>query len=117
MHEAKYTEQIVEAIIRELGRYDGARPKKIKVLVGEMLHLDPEAVAFHYGVITKNASLQDVELELEEIPVKIHCRACGWEGHPEDHHLLQCEKCGSLEADLLNGQEIIIEKVEAEVKE
>ena|ERR1035441_2882886 len=116
MHEAKFTEKIVEVITQELGSFKGPRPKKVKVLVGEMLHLEPDSVAFHYDLITKGTLLMGVSLELEEIPVKIHCRSCGWEGHPEDHHLLICENCSSMEADILSGKDILVERVEAEKK-
>jgi Zn finger protein HypA/HybF involved in hydrogenase expression len=41
---------------------------------------------------------------------------CVVEGHPEDHHLLICENCSSMEADILSGKDILVERVEAEKK-
>ena|SRR3989338_547108 len=114
MHEANFTGQIVAAILEEVGKYPLARPKKVKVSVGEMLHLVPESVQAHYDSMTRGTRLQEVLLELRETPVEVRCGACQGTGGVEDHHLLQCSHCGSLNVTLLNGNQILIDSIEAE---
>ena len=53
MHEGNFTQQIVTSIVSELEKHPGYRPQRIKVKVGEMLHLEPESVRTHYALLTK----------------------------------------------------------------
>lgn len=114
MHEEDFTKQIVESIITELKKYPGMRPKRVKVIVGEMLHLVPDSVRMHYDLMTKTTDLQAVELELVEKAAIVHCLRCGFEGEVEDHHLLMCAKCGAFNTRLLCGDEISIDEIELE---
>lgn len=109
MHEGHFTEQIVEAVLKEL---DGAavdREAAILVSVGEMFHLVSESVQLHYGILTKGTPLEGTVLILEEVPVEVVCRQCGERGGVEDHHLLLCSKCGSQEVEMVAGHEVTVE--------
>ena|SRR3989338_6262478 len=112
MHEANFTKQIVNAILQELAKNTEERPQTVKVRVGQMLHLVPDSVKMHYDVLTSGTALAGVKLELEEIPVTVRCHQCHHEGGVADHHLLACLECGSLDVELLNGNEIRIDSIE-----
>ena len=116
MHEANFTKQIVNVIMDQLTQYPESRPRTVKVAVGEMLHLVPDSVQMHFDLLTKDTSLEKVELELGEIPVVVNCHQCGREGGVEDHHLLLCSHCQSLDVELKSGNEIRIESIELEAK-
>jgi len=117
MHEANFTEQIVSTILNELKKYPDDRPRGAKVLVGEMLHLVPESVHMHYQLLTRGTPLEGIALDLVEVPVKIRCNHCGTEGAVEDHHLLMCTACSTMNVKLVSGNEIWVEVVELETKE
>ncbi len=113
MHEAHFAEQIVQAILSQLKPMFGSRPRRIVVGVGEMLHLESESVRFHYDCCVRGTSLEKVALELKEIPVQVHCKECGQKGPVEDHHMPLCTQCGSRELSMLQGTDVIIERIEA----
>lgn len=112
MHEAKFTEQIVGAIIEELGKYPESKPRRIKVTVGEVFHLEKDSVLFHYTLLTKGTPLEGIEVDLQEELIKIKCNECQKTGGVEDHHLLMCSQCGSQDVAVLSGNEITTELVE-----
>lgn len=114
MHEGNFTEQIVQAILEELDVKKATHPKKVKVCVGEMLHLVPESVQFHYEVMTKGTPLEKAQLELEEIPVQVRCEDCHHVGPVEDHHLLLCSACDSRKVKVLAGEDVTIDEIEME---
>lgn len=116
MHEANFTKQIVNVIMDELMKYPETKPTMVKVAVGEMLHLVPDSVRMHFELLTKDTFLEEVLLELGEIPVTVSCRQCGHDGGVEDHHLLSCSHCQSLDVELKSGNEIRIESIELEAK-
>ena len=112
MHEANFTQEIVNSILDELKKYPSCRAKQIKVKVGEMLHLMPESVKTHYAQMTQGTNLEGVMLILEEMPVEIKCRSCGSVGGVEDHHVLFCSKCDSFNVELIKGKEVVVDSIE-----
>ncbi len=114
MHEGHFTEQVVEAILKELEPHKGSRIKKVSVSVGEMMHLVPESVMQHYELLTQGTRLQGVALELKEVPVMIQCRSCGQTGPVEDHHVLMCGHCDSRDVHILSGNKVVIESLQLE---
>ena len=112
MHEGAYTDQIAEAVQAQLAAHPGAKPLKVWVKVGEMLHLQAEAVRMHFSAQAEGTPLAGVELELMEAPVGLKCRACGCQSHPEDHHALACAGCGSRDVEVLEGRSVVIERID-----
>jgi hydrogenase nickel incorporation protein HypA/HybF len=112
MHEGVYTDQIAEAVQAQLAAHPGAKPLKVRVKVGEMLHLQPDAVRMHFSALAAGTPLAGLELDLEEAPVELGCRACGKHSHPEDHHLLACAACGSRDVEVLEGRSVVIERID-----
>ena len=112
MHEAKFTSEIVNAVIESLKSQPGAVPRRVRVQVGEMLHLEPDPVSLHFELQTKGTALEGVELALEEIPVTVLCRGCGHQGGVDDHHFIFCGKCGSPDVEVKSGREVVIEQIE-----
>ena len=109
MHEAKFTEQIVDSILNTLTNCRGNTPACIHVRVGEVFHLQKESVLFHYALLTKGTRLEPIRIDLQEEPLEVQCRQCRKTGGVEDHHLLMCPSCGSREVDVLRGNEITVE--------
>lgn len=117
MHEGNFTEQIVEAIVAELKNHPGLKPKRVKVKVGEMLHLESESVKMHFASLTRGTALEHAALDLEEVPVLVRCGDCQEEGPVADHHLLMCENCDSKKVEMIQGNDIVIEGIELDTGE
>ena len=114
MHEGGFTGRIVATILDELKKFPDQKVLRVKVLVGEMLHLEPESVRMHYQLLTKNSILEGVELELKQIPVTVECVRCHQDVRVEDHHRLVCGQCGSEDVKLAGGDQVFIEAIELE---
>ncbi len=83
-------------------------PKKVKIVLGKMRG---SAKAFEemFREYTRETELEDIELQIEQVPVKINCE-CGLEGLvrvTEHVHFARCPKCGQV-ADVLQGNELKI---------
>ncbi len=59
------------------------------------------------------------KISVKEIPAKVDCGKCGFEGSPKiterahDFVLYECKKCGKT-PNVLSGNEIVLKKVEVE---
>jgi hydrogenase nickel incorporation protein HypA/HybF len=111
MHEGNFTEEIVGAVLAQLALHPGRRPSRVKVRVGESFHLEADSVRDHFKRLTVGTDLARAELVLEEEPVMVQCRRCGGRGPVEDHHWPECKACGSLETDVVAGNEVVVDSI------
>jgi hydrogenase nickel incorporation protein HypA/HybF len=112
MHEHKFTEQIVQSVLDELHQHPETRPKWVEVTVGEVFHLEEDSVQMHFEMLTRDTPLQGVELRLTEEPLEVTCRDCGETGPVEDHHLPNCNSCGSLAVKPVRGNHVDVRLME-----
>jgi hydrogenase nickel incorporation protein HypA/HybF len=108
MHELALAQSI--AAIAE-AHSSGRRVEKVEVKVGHLRQVSPSALAFGFELVVKGTDLEGAELAIEQVPVRIACRACGDEsalvGFP-----LTCPACGSGEVAVTGGDELLVEAVE-----
>src|SRR3989344_4621337 len=114
MHEANFTKQIVDSVLSELEKHPELKPARVKIKVGAMLHLNSESVKMHYSLLTQGTGLEGIALDFEEVGVEVYCRDCNHVGPVADHHILLCSLCDSLKVELIKGNEILVESIEAE---
>ncbi|MGB7444778.1 MAG: hydrogenase maturation nickel metallochaperone HypA [Coleofasciculaceae cyanobacterium] len=107
MHELGITQNIV-AIVQEHAQ--GAQVQRVSLEIGKLSAIMPEAIRFCFDVCTKGTVLEGAVLEIIEIPGLASCRQCSRE-FPLDQPFGICS-CGSVELDLIRGQELKIKEME-----
>ncbi|MCB9756888.1 MAG: hydrogenase maturation nickel metallochaperone HypA [Candidatus Omnitrophica bacterium] len=112
MHEGQFSEKIVDAIISELKKFPGKKPKSVLVKVGEVFHLVPDAVKMHFSVLTKGTTLEGVHLDLKEESMEVYCPHCQQATFVEDHHLVACPLCYAVDVKPIRGNQITVESIE-----
>lgn len=109
MHELGITQTIV-AIVAEHAK--GAKVQRVSLEIGKLSAIMPDAVRFCFDVCSKGTVLEEAKLEIIEIPGLARCRQCGAEV-PLEQPFGICT-CGSVELDLITGQELKIKEMEIE---
>ncbi len=104
MHEVSVVASLVDAVVRELERYDVLKVNSVTVIIGDMTNLGEEQMSFAYEIVTKGTVLEGSELMIEREPIELECRDCGYRGparvlsDPDfDEHaipVLSCPECG-----------------------
>ncbi|CAN5289811.1 hypothetical protein BH20GEM2_BH20GEM2_11210 [soil metagenome] len=90
----------------------GGRPvTRVRVGVGHLRQVVPSALTFSWELVAQGTLAEDSQLELEEIPAVVLCRACGVES-PLAHFPLACSACGGLDVEVVRGEELEVEWVE-----
>ena len=112
MHELAIAGHIVEIASRHA---DGRRVTKVHLKVGHLRQVVPSALSFSFELVAQGTTVEDAELQMEEIPTVGLCRRCGAESHPEAFPL-QCEACGSFDLEITQGEELYVESLEMEDK-
>ncbi|WP_373529658.1 hydrogenase maturation nickel metallochaperone HypA [Nostoc sp.] len=109
MHELGITQNIV-AIVAEHAR--GAKVQRVSLEIGKLSAIMPDAIRFCFDICTQNTVLAGATLEILEIPGLAKCRQCGAE-IALDKPFGICN-CGSVQLDLITGEELKIKEIEIE---
>jgi hydrogenase nickel incorporation protein HypA/HybF len=107
MHELTLMQGLVEAIEAHVGT---ARVHTVRLDVGRLTCVVPEALRFCFDVCTHGTPLAGSVLEIVPIPGRARCRACGVEADV-DGPFLVCA-CGSGDLDVLCGDELRVRELE-----
>ena len=106
MHEVSIASNIFKIVLDELKSQESFPVlKKVRLKVGQLTAVVPEALDFAWTAITKGTELEGSELEIEEIPILLKCHSCGVEFNI-DNPIFICESCGSKNTELLTGDEL-----------
>jgi hydrogenase nickel incorporation protein HypA/HybF len=111
MHElsiAKSIKEIVEEEIEKQGEIKTV--ERIKLVIGGMHAVVPEALMFNFKILTKGSVLEGAELEIREIPVQGECGNCGAAFEMTTHFFI-CTSCGSTDITINGGDEFYIESI------
>lgn len=111
MHELAITESLVAAVAENVGT---ARVARVRLQVGQLAGVLPSALQFCFEACARGTPLEGATLQIDEIPARGRCRACQTE--MTILTFVDTCACGSIEVDLLSGQELRIKDVEVEVQ-
>jgi hydrogenase nickel incorporation protein HypA/HybF len=107
VHELSITQCVVDAVTEHAA---GCRVISIRLTVGRLSGVVPDAMRFCFELITEGTPLQGVRLDIDEPDGRAHCASCGDDFTVPDLILL-CA-CGSADVELLAGRELTITSLE-----
>ena len=107
MHELSITQSVVDAVSEHAG---GAQVSRVRLRVGRLSGVVPDAIRFCFELVTDGTSLQGAELVIDEPAGAGHCRSCGCDLVLTDLILL-CP-CGSADVDVVAGRELTVQSFE-----
>ena len=107
MHELSITQTVVTTVMQ---RMRDARVCRIRLEVGQLSGLVPDAVRFCFEMVAAGTTCEGARLEIDEPPGKALCRTCG--AAFETGEVLPLCDCGSADVEVQGGQELRIREVE-----
>jgi hydrogenase nickel incorporation protein HypA/HybF len=107
VHELALTESIISGVRERVG---ARKVTRVIVEVGRLAGVVADSLQFFFAACIEGTSLEGATLELIEIPGEARCRQCGRSVAANDF-LLECD-CGSVDVELLRGQELLVKAVE-----
>lgn len=113
MHELGIAASVLQEAQQEAQRHPGTRLRKVKVRVGELSGVNPEALSFSFEVLVRDAGLEPVELEIESCHRRQRCPACQ-QTFTVAGYDLRCPGCGTEETEFTGGDELELASLEME---
>ena len=111
MHELAITQSVVDLVVE---RTAGRRVDLVRLDVGALSGVVPDAMQFCYELIASGTPLEGSTLVIERTPGAAHCRSCG-QDFALDNLILLCP-CGSADVEVVAGTELRVLSVELEVE-
>ncbi|MGZ8667739.1 MAG: hydrogenase maturation nickel metallochaperone HypA/HybF [Solirubrobacterales bacterium] len=113
MHELS----IAQSILTVTERHAAGRPvERVEVKVGHLRQVVPSALEFAFGLLIEGTALDGAELAIEEVPARGRCRRCGEETVLSSFPLA-CADCGSIDMEMLAGEELLVEALVIEERD
>jgi hydrogenase nickel incorporation protein HypA/HybF len=111
MHELAIAESLLVIVQEEIVHHSLENVLRIKVKVGKLTAVQPEALSFCFACITEDTPLKGVALDIEVLGIKGYCEACKGYFEVQDPVMI-CPKCQSWHVRMEGGRELYIDAIE-----
>lgn len=113
MHEMSLMESVME-IVEDEARKAGAKSvKAVKLAIGELSHVEPEAMAFCFEAVVRGSIADGAKLEIERVPGQGWCLDCS-ETVALSERFGACPKCGNHRVQMTAGEDLRVAELEVE---
>ncbi len=114
MHELSLVANLFELLEQKAKEEKIKRITLVRLRCGAFSGVVPECFQSAFDIYKKETLASEAELILDIVQVKFQCRHCGQEASQDDLPLL-CPRCGSADVTILDGTELTLVSLEAEV--
>jgi len=112
MHELSIAQGIIAIAVEEVARAGARQVEKVKLRVGALAGVVPEALEFAFTVAAQGTIAEGARLEVEYLPVICYRPECALEFEAEDGFVYTCPRCGRPVGEIRQGRELEIEYLE-----
>ncbi len=110
MHELSVAHAIVTTVVEALPA-EPPRVNEVRVRIGALSGVVPDALQFAYEVAADSTPLADAVLMIERVPVTVHCSSCERDTTLEGTTGFACSQCGQPTADIIAGKELEVTQI------
>lgn len=111
MHEVSVMENVLELAFAHMRREKAVRIERLRLRVGKLSGVVTEALEFAFAALKEGTPAATATLDIESVPVRLHCPACDVEFAAADY-LAECPNCGSWQSEVRQGQELDLMSLE-----
>ncbi|MDR9403221.1 MAG: hydrogenase maturation nickel metallochaperone HypA [Halothece sp. Uz-M2-17] len=111
MHEVGIMEQLLAIALQYADQQGATQIHKIKVKVGALSGVVPEALTFAFDVTAKETIARSAKFEIEPVAAQCYCPTCQKLFTPSDW-IHQCPDCDEISHDIRQGKELELVSLE-----
>jgi len=114
MHELSIVAGLFEILLEKAGAQHALKITRVHLKVGKLSGVVPEALETAFEAYKQGTIAEPARLEIEELPLKVKCQDCEWEDVLATY-IFVCPACRSTNLKILQGTELLLEKIELEI--
>ena len=108
MHEIGIARSVIDVAVAAVP--EGGTLSGVTVTIGPMSGVVADSLQFGFEVASKGTPAEGAELEIVEVPLVVHCSACGAGREIEDTAMLSCPECAGT-VTVVSGNETLVTSV------
>ena len=112
MHELSIVLSIIDEIAEQSQARDFGAVEVVHLKVGVFSGVDREALLFGWQLACEGTPLEQSRLEIETIPLVIHCESCNSDHIPPSLYQLRCPDCFTPAQSIVTGKELEVVSLE-----
>jgi hydrogenase nickel incorporation protein HypA/HybF len=124
LHEYSVAASLVEAVMDSLRDKRVKMVKEVEIELGALSFITEDQMRDVFEMAAAGTPVEGAKLSIVKKEGRVRCQGCGYEGDPEfhdeveDHHHvhLHCPKCNGVGIEILEGKDITLKNVRAEVE-
>ena len=105
MHELTVANSLIELAADHAARYGARRVTRIRVRLGVLVGL-MRALHFCFAPACRGTLCENAVLDIDEVPLTVHCPACDAVKAPRARYNFRCPDCGTPTPRVVTGREI-----------
>lgn len=113
MHELALTESIVDIVVEEARRHGFVRVRVIRLRIGAMSHVEPEALRFCFDAVARGTAAEGATLDIVRLNGEGWCPDCE-KTVAIDMRFGPCPDCGGRRVQLTSGDELRVHELEVD---
>jgi hydrogenase nickel incorporation protein HypA/HybF len=113
MHELSVCQGLLREVARVAAEHDAVAVDRIVLRVGRLSGVEPPLLLRAFEVARAGTLAESAELEIQAGPVIVQCRQCGARGEVAVNRLV-CPDCGDWRVQVVEGEELLLLKVDIE---
>lgn len=113
MHEMSLMESVLDIVEDEARKAGTTKVKAVKLAIGELSHVEPDAMRFCFEAVTRGSIAEDAVLEIEMVPGRGWCLDCA-ETVALSERFGACPKCGGHGVQMTGGDDLRVAELEVE---
>ena len=111
MHELAIMQSVLEIVSNEAEKHGASQANKIKLRIGSFTGIVKEALEFSFMAIKPGTVAEQAALEIEEVPLRKHCRGCEQVFQTPNDFTFLCPVCQQ-PLEILSGREMQVEYID-----
>ena len=113
MHEMSIVQSLIAIVEDEMINNNARTLKSVRVKIGEMSGIVPEALSTCFEILIANSDMKDAMLKMDIEPLVGCCRKCKEEFKVVEYKF-SCPECNSTDIDIVSGREMSIVEIEVD---
>ena len=111
---------IIETVKKSVEGKNVKKIMQIELELGEFNFVTPEGLTAAFEIASDGTIAKGAKLKIKTKHGKIKCNECSYAGevevdNEEHSHMMHCPKCGSSSIEIVEGKEIIVKGINAEL--
>ena len=112
MHELAVCQALMDQI-GAIAQERAMRVSRVHVAIGPLAGIESHLLRQAFSIASAGTVADGSTLQIEDIAVRVRCRRCGTEGAADVNRLI-CGSCGDWHTELVQGDEMMLMRVELE---